>query len=140
VEAPPALEAALRALRHRDLSAAELDRRLAAGGYSEGEREAALTTLRRTGVVDDRRYAELRARSLADRGTGDALIRIELERAGTARELVDGSIELLEPELERAKRIVARKGEGAKTARYLAGKGFSEDTIAACDARVDFAL
>ena len=41
----------------------------------------------------------------------------------------------LEGERERAERIVARRGPGAKTARYLAGKGFSDDVIHAVVAR-----
>ena len=30
---------------------------------------------------------------------------------------------------ERAQRIVGRRGASAKTARYLAGKGFSDDVV-----------
>ena len=41
----------------------------------------------------------------------------------------------LEGERVRAERIVARRGAGAKTARYLAGKGFSEDVVHAVVAR-----
>ena len=77
-----AVEAGLRALHHRDLSAADLDRRLAAKGFDEAEREAALETLARTGLLDDRRFAEARAAALAARGAGDALVRHELVRAG----------------------------------------------------------
>lgn len=127
-----ALDVALSALRHRDLSAAELDRRLAARGFAEGERESALATLRRTGLVDDGRYAELRARTLAGRGAGDALIRRDLEAAGAESEAVENALAQLEPELERAGRIIARRGASPRTARYLAGKGYSQETIASC--------
>jgi regulatory protein len=131
VEAGRALEVSLNALRHRDLSAADLDRRLAAKGFEEREREEALATLRRTGVLDDRRYSESRAASLAARGASDALIRHDLERAGVARELVDEAVEALDPEPDRARRIADRRGPGLRTARYLAGKGFPEETVAA---------
>ena len=41
----------------------------------------------------------------------------------------------VEPERERAERIVASRGQGAKTARYLAAKGFSQDTVHTAVAR-----
>ncbi len=124
-----ALEQALRALRHRERSQAELDRYLEARGVGESERRSVLETLVRTGVVDDRRYAELRASSLASRGAGDALIRHELIRAGVQRGVVEDAVATLAGELARAELIVARRGVSAKTARHLAGKGFAEDVV-----------
>lgn len=124
-----AVESALRALRHRDRSAAQLDDRLAARGVSEDDRVEALATLARTGLVDDRRFAKTRAERLADRGAGNAFIRHDLLRAGVDAELVEHAMSALESERERAEHIVARRGPGAKTARYLAGKGFSDDVI-----------
>ena len=124
-----ALEQALRALRYRERSAAEVDRFLAARGVGDSERSAVLETLDRTALVDDRRFAETRACSLAGRGAGDALIRHELARAGVAEELADQVLASLPPEIRRAERVVERRGGGPKTARYLAGKGFSEDVI-----------
>ncbi len=91
--------------------------------------QTALETLVRTGLVDDRRYAERRAQSLAERGAGDALIRHELARAGLDPDVVDDALASLRPERERAEEIVARRGAGPKTARYLAGKGFSHDVV-----------
>ena len=126
-----ALEAALVALRHRDLSEADLGRRLEAKGFDESERDSVLETLRRTGLVDDRRFAESRAATLAARGSGDALIRYELGRAGIASELVEEALDTLDPEEERARVVVARRGAGARTVRYLSTKGFSEETVAA---------
>jgi regulatory protein len=124
-----ALDWALGALGRRDLSAAELERRLADKGFSDDERDEALATLRRTGLVDDGRYAGTRALSLAARGAGDALIRHDLECSGVAPEAVAGALAELEAEDVRARRIVDRRGEGPKTLRYLAAKGFSEDAI-----------
>lgn len=127
---PDAVETALRALRARDRSAAELDARLAQRGVGAAEREEALETLERIGYVDDRRFAFLRAEQLAGRGSGDALIRHDLEQRGVAAEQIEAALETLEPERERAARIVARRGSGAKTARYLASRGFGEETLA----------
>jgi regulatory protein len=124
-----ALGAALGALRHRDLSEHELAKRLAARGFTEDDRREAMATLRRTGLVDDRRFAELRAASLAARGAGDALVRDALERAGVDAELAEAIIAELEPEAGRARRIVERRGRSPKTARYLASKGFTMDAI-----------
>jgi regulatory protein len=124
-----ALDQALRALRHRDRSAAEVDRYLESRGVSNDEREAALETLVRTDLVDDRRYAERRAQSLADRGAGNALIRHELARAGLDPDTVDDALGSLRSERERVDEIVTRRGASPKTARYLAGKGFSYDVV-----------
>jgi regulatory protein len=126
-----ALELALRALRVRDRSERELDERLEARGISEAARRETLATLRRTGLLDDRRFAEGRASALAGRGAGDALIRHELVSAGVAGDLVDEAMASVGPELERARSLVARRGTGAKTARYLSSKGFSEDVVGA---------
>ena len=121
---------ALRALRVRDLSIRELEQRLRARGFSESERDEAIETLVRTGLLDDGRFAEGRAISLAGRGAGDALIRHKLETAGVASELIDRALEAVEPERERARLIVERRGRGVRTARYLSGKGFSEEVVA----------
>jgi SOS response regulatory protein OraA/RecX len=129
------VETALRALRHRDRSAAQIDAHLAARGISESDRMDALATLARTGLVDDRRFAESRAAGLADRGAGDAFIRHDLTLAGVDDGVVEHVLGALDAERVRAERIVARRGVGVKTARYLSGKGFSEDVVHAVVAR-----
>ena len=125
-----ALEAGLAALRYRDLSEHDLAQKLAARGLGDDEREEAVATLRRTGLVDDRRFAEGSAAALASRGAGDALIKDTLERTGVAADLITCAVEALEPEGERACAIAERRGLGPKTARYLRSKGFSGETIA----------
>ncbi|HEU0248059.1 MAG TPA: regulatory protein RecX [Gaiellaceae bacterium] len=129
-ETPSAVDVALRALRHRDLSRRELEERLRGKGFGEAERDEALETLGRTGLVDDRRFAESRARSLAARGAGDAAVRHALGRAGVESEIVEEALETIEPEAERVLSVVARRGVGPKTARYLRGKGFSDEVVA----------
>jgi regulatory protein len=126
---PDAVETALRALRFRDRTAAELDARLEQRGVGEAERDQALETLERIGYVDDERFARSRAERLAERGSGDALIRDDLERRGVGAEIVDDVLSELAPERERAAQIVERRGPGDKTARYLAAKGFGEDAL-----------
>lgn len=124
-------ESALRALRHRDRSVDELDRRLAEQGFSDDERAEVLGRLGRAGLVDDARYAHGRAESLATRGAGDARIRCALRDAGVDAEVAENVIAALEPEAARARRIVARRGAGSKTARYLVSQGFTADVVAA---------
>ena len=124
-----AQEAALRALRHRDLSVRELEERLRAHGYPEPERDEAIDALVRTGLLDDTRFAESRARVLAGRGSGDALIRNDLARAGVDADVVESALVTLAPESERAQAVVDRRGPGPKTAHYLAAQGFSEEAV-----------
>jgi regulatory protein len=130
-------ELALRSLRVRDRSVRELDGRLAAHGVADEERTEVLESLQRTGLLDDRRFAEGRAASLARRGAGDALIRHDLTSAGVCSELVEKALQALEPELDRARAIVERRGGGARTSRYLVGKGFSSDVAGAVASGAD---
>jgi SOS response regulatory protein OraA/RecX len=78
-------------------------------------------------VLDDRRFALQRARALADRGKGNAAIRFDLERQGLEPVLVEEALAALDPERERAERIIARHGSGLKTARLLASRGFDHE-------------
>ena len=124
-----ALAVAGRALRARDLSARELARRLEQRAVSPSVAQDSLAALSAAGLLDDARFAENRAGSLAERGYGDAAIRHDLEQRGVPAELVEAAVAGLEPESVRAGRIVCRRGTGAGTARYLAGKGFGEDVL-----------
>jgi regulatory protein len=125
-----ALGRAARALRSRDRTASELDRRLARHGVRPRERAEAIETLARAGIVDDVRFASGRAAALAARGRSDAAIRWELERAGLTGELAERAVAELAPERERAERIAADAGGGRRAALLLARRGFDPDTIA----------
>jgi regulatory protein len=132
-----AFELALRALNAHDRSTAELDARLERRGIPADERGQVLERLERLGYLEDGRVARARAEQLAARGSGDALIRDDLERRGIGAELVEDAIAALDPERERAARLVAERGRSARTARYLASRGFGEDAVAALVARED---
>jgi len=123
------MQRAARALRSRDLSTAELDARLDRAKVPPAARAETIERLTAAGAVDDERFALARARSLADRGAGNSLVRHDLEQRGLAPETVAAAIAALDPEHVRAARICAGRGNGPKTARYLARKGFSEDAI-----------
>lgn len=124
-----ALTDAVRALRYRDLSRARLDERLQRRGAGETARAAALETLERAGLVDDARVAASRARSLAERGYGDAAIRDALEAEQVAAEHVEAALAALEPEPARAGRLLGPEPD-PKAVRRLAAKGFDGETLA----------
>ena len=136
-ERDDAVELALRALRHRDRSSAELAARLEQRGVEAAEREQALETLERIGYVDDERFARSRAEQLAARGSGDALIRHDLEGRGIAAEHVETALEALAPERERAERLAEQRGRSVKTARYLASRGFDAEALEGLVAQED---
>jgi regulatory protein len=122
-----ALAVATRALARREFSVQGLRERLAQAGVEPPDAEQALSELEHAGLVSDSRFAEQRAGSLAERGKGDLAIRADLERQGVASEVAERAISALEPERERAARIVLRRGGGEKTARLLASRGFDEE-------------
>jgi regulatory protein len=126
-----ALDVAGRALRRQDLSRRGVTERLARASVAPAAVEESLAVLSRAGLVDDARFAQARAGSLAERGYGDAAIRYDLERQGVDPEPIQQALEGLEAERERAQRVIERRGPGAKTARYLASKGFGVDTLEA---------
>jgi SOS response regulatory protein OraA/RecX len=122
-----ALAVATRALAKRDFSARGLRERLARAGVEPTDADEALAALKHAGLVSDARFARQRAQALAERGKGDAAIRFDLERQRVEAGLAEEAIAALEPERERAARIVARRGAGPKTARLLAGRGFDAE-------------
>jgi SOS response regulatory protein OraA/RecX len=125
------LELAARALKHRDRSRHELDRRLEEAGIAAEEREQTLATLERIGYLDDRRFAATRARTLAERGYGDEAIRVDLDREGVTAETADAALRGLEPEYERARTLVRRLGGRRNAAVQLLRRGFDPDSVEA---------
>jgi SOS response regulatory protein OraA/RecX len=123
-----ALTDAVRTLRHRDVSRGRLEERLARRGAGRAARADALATLERAGLVDDARVAASRARSLAERGYGDAAIRLALESEQLAPELVKEALAALEPERERVKTLL-RDPVDDKALRRLAARGFAAETL-----------
>lgn len=126
-----ALGIATRALARREHSRQSLEERLHRAGVGADEADEVLDELERLGLLHDGRFARERARVLAERGKGDAAIRIDLERAGVGATRIEEALAHLEPERERAERLVGRRGATPATARLLAGRGFDEDVVAA---------
>jgi SOS response regulatory protein OraA/RecX len=126
-----ALEQAVAALARRDRSAGALVAYLEERGVDSAEAAEAVERLRAAGYVDDRRLAGLRAETLAVRGYGDGAIRVDLERHGIGRDLIDDALAGLEAERARAEALADRNGRTPKTARRLVAKGFATDTVSA---------
>jgi SOS response regulatory protein OraA/RecX len=126
-----ALQVAGRALRHRDLSRRRLAERLDQAAVAPAAAVESLAALEGAGLVDDCRVADGRAQSLAARGYGDAAIRHRLLAEGLADDVVSEALSALDPEAERARPLIDRRGTGPRTARYLAGRGFGEEAVEA---------
>ncbi len=126
-----ALQVATRALRSRDLSRRRLAERLERAAVPPVAAVESLGTLTRAGLVDDVRVARMRALALAERGYGDEAIRHRLGEEGLELETVEEAVAGLGPELERALRLIERRGTGPRTARYLAARGFGEEAVEA---------
>ena len=131
-----ARSAVLGALRYRDHSAASLRTHLERRGIASTEREEAVAAAERTGLIDDARFATGRAAVLSARGAGDLLIAHDLRQRGVGTAVVQAALAALEPEAQRAARIVAEHGLTAQTLRRLAAKGFSEEALSALVADV----
>jgi regulatory protein len=123
-----AVDAAVRSLRARPLSERRLRERLRSRGIRSDAEDAALATLSHAGYVDDAELARGRALALAERGWGDAAIEARLESEGLSAPEVEAAIACLEPEADRAERLVLglalRKAWG-----LLQRRGFDPETI-----------
>jgi regulatory protein len=126
-----AVAAGSRVLARRDHSEQAVRDALGRKGIRGPEREEAVATLRRHGALDDERFAHARAAALAERGLGDAAIAFRLQRDGIDPESCERALAALEPERDRARRLVARRGATASTARWLAARGFAQEWIEA---------
>jgi len=126
-----ALAVAMRALGRREHSRRSLRDRLLRSGVGREDAEAVIDELGQNGLVNDGRFAQERARVLADRGKGDAAIQFDLEGAGVGAGEIADALASLEPERERAEALVSRRGATPATARLLAGRGFDEELVAA---------
>jgi regulatory protein len=125
------LEAATAALARRDRSAAGLAAYLEQRGIAADDAAGAVERLAELGYLNDERFALRRAEVLAGRGLGDEAIRFQLERDGVDVATVDAALAALEPEGERAARVLARAPSLEAGLRRLGTKGFAADTVEA---------
>lgn len=132
-------ERALRLLAQREHTRQELSTRLAASAESAELLEALLDELTASGLLADARYAAARFHARSAR-LGDARLAYELRSKGVSVELISATLANGEDELTRARRVWQRRfgsqptvaGDTAGRARqirFLAGRGFSTETI-----------
>jgi regulatory protein len=139
-EGKRALASALRILAHRDMSSAELSRRLTARGFPEALAGETVTRLREAGYLDDRRFARQWAESAIRNGRGyGPRLRMELARHRVPEEIaaeVLGSLAAEYAETETLANLLARKFAGfnpssatdrekRRVVQYLQRRGFS---------------
>ena len=131
-----ALARAGRTLARRDVSEASLRARLRHAGVAAATVEETTGVLRRTGALDDERFAAHRAAALSERGWGNAAVEARLEGEGAPPDAIAEAIARLEPEPDRARRA-AGKLPPRQAVAFLARRGFDRDTIEAVVLKLD---
>jgi SOS response regulatory protein OraA/RecX len=124
-----ALAKATRMLARRPLPRALLEERLEKKGVAPVALEEAVEVLEQAHYLNDRSYALERARSLAERSYGDAAVHYILEQERVGSELIEEAIASLEPEVERARALLAATADRRRTLRRLVTRGFSAETL-----------
>jgi regulatory protein len=133
----------LKMLGRRELSEQQVRQRLARKQYSQDDIDEAVARLRAERAINDQRVAEAIARmETGIRKRGKVRVRIQLERAGiakeTARMAIDGVFgaldddALLQSSLQkrlRGRDTIADDREFARLFRYLIGQGFESDRV-----------
>ena len=130
---------AARLLAAREHSRTELLRKLVARGAERSVAESAIDALQEQGLVSDRRFAELFARSRANRGYGPQKVSAELKHRGVDAQIIaetfDGEdidwLGVLREEKNRrlATRRITSYRDWAGCARALQQRGFSGDDV-----------
>jgi regulatory protein len=133
----------LKMLGRRELSEKQVRQRLSRKEYSPEEIDEAVARLREERAINDQRVAEAIARmETGIRKRGKLRVRLQLERAGiakdTARQAIDSVFEaldddaLLESSLQkrlRGRETIADDREFQRLFRYLVGQGFESDRV-----------
>ena len=140
---PSAYIDGLKMLGRRELSEKQVRQRLARKAYEQDEIDEAVARLREERAIDDQRVAEAIARTETGiRKRGKVRVRMQLERAGIAKDTARAAIDsvfdaiddaaLLESSLRkrlRGRETIADEREFARLFRYLIGQGFESDRV-----------
>jgi regulatory protein len=133
----------LKMLARRELSEQQVRQRLARKGHDEDAIDAAVARLREERAIDDARVAEAIARTeTTTKRHGKVRVRMQIERAGIARETAKGAVDdvfgtidddaLIEASLGRRLRGRERidgDREFQRLYRYLISQGFESDRV-----------
>ena len=135
--------AALRLLKFRPRSEAELKSRLSEKGFDEAAVQAVVEDLRRVGLIGDARFARyFAAQQISSKPVGRRLLLNRLRSKGVDPQLAEVAVQAAtegKEDLERAReaashRTAALKGLPRQTAQrrlfgYLSRRGFSGDVV-----------
>jgi regulatory protein len=130
-----AFDAAVRLLKGRAKSRARLEQALVIRGFEAAAIAEALRRVTELGYLDDSRYADAKARTALAEGRSIADVERRLEADGidpalAAQASRSAAAEGGHDDLDAARALLAkRKVQGARAARLLASRGFSEDVI-----------
>ena len=133
---PDAYQKALELLVRREHSRRELGRKLTARGIERDAAEAAMDKLAAQGFQDERRFADMLARSRAAGGHGPVRIRAELATHGLERETVERALESCDRDwAESAREQLSRRysaqdldhpAKRRKAVEFLLRRGFEQ--------------
>ena len=140
---PSAYVDGLKMLGRRELSETQVRQRLARKLYPQDEIEEAVERLRGERAINDQRVAEAIVRTETGiRKRGKVRVRLQLERAGIAKETAKQAIDdvfdaidgdaLLESSLRkrlRGRETIADDREFQRLFRYLVAQGFESDRV-----------
>jgi len=127
---------ALECLDRRDYSRKELQRKLTEKGVSPEEAAEAVEYLVSLGFVDDARYAALVLRQYAGKGYGKNRVRMELQRRGLDRDVIDNALAEMPEQEDTLDRLLQQKLRGSfdranikKATDALLRKGYGYEEI-----------
>ena len=140
---PSAYIDGLKMLGRRELSEKQIRQRLARKEYEPDEIDEAVARLREERAINDQRVAEAIARmETGIRKRGKVRVRLQLERAGIAKDVAKQAIDdvfedvddeaLIEEALRkrlRGRETIADDREFQRLFRYLIGQGFESDRV-----------
>ncbi len=128
-------------LARRDFARRALRERLVDRGYDPAAADAAVELLEDERLIDDARLVGHKVASRVARGHGPLRIRLDLERDGLERSLIEATLKVSEIDwAERAREVLVRKfgttppadaAERAARERFLYYRGFHGDHIRA---------
>lgn len=135
-KAASALDVVTKLLSGRDKTRAQLRAALERKGFGVEEIEAALRRVVELGYVDEARVARRKAGDLLGEGWCGEALTARLGALGLDAQTIDSAVAEARAELgwnesAAAQALISkRRLEGVKAARFLASRGFSEDTVA----------
>ena len=109
------LDVALRLIKIRPRSILEIQQRLARKNYSKSEIDKTIAVLKKEGLLDDKRFAEMWVESRDNtKLEGEKLLRLELKRFGISEDLIEKALDLAKSDLEKIDQILESKVKNPK--------------------------